>query len=339
MWGPAVARVAADLVATGRTELARRHRAGPRSLRRARPQPPGGRSDRPAVSAQRRRLRSCPERSGIIASAGLSSISNKPCPVVSCGRGRGSRGERPGPTGSRSGQGGPVADFFPDVQGPIPFGGLDSSDPFAFKVYQPDRLILGKRMEDHLRIGVCLWHSFSWPGTDVFGQGTFDRPWLEPGLEPMAAARDRLDAAFEFLAKLGRAVLLLPRSRRVARGPDLRRNAGQPRRGRGHDRRPHGADRAAPPVGHGQPLRPPALRGRRRHEPRSRGLCLRGGPGQVDARGDPPAGRRELRPVGRPGGLRHAPEHGPRARGGPARPLPATWSPSTSTGSASAARS
>ena len=96
-----------------------------------------------------------------------------------------------------------MAEFFPDVAGPIPFGGLDSSDPLAYKVYQPDRLILGKRMEDHLRIGVCLWHSFSWPGTDVFGQGTFDRPWLEPGLAPMAAARDRLDAAFEFLAKLG----------------------------------------------------------------------------------------------------------------------------------------
>ncbi len=96
-----------------------------------------------------------------------------------------------------------MAEFFPDVAGPIPFGGLDSSDPLAYKVYQPDRLILGKRMEDHLRIGVCLWHSFSWPGTDVFGQGTFDRPWLEPGREPLAAARDRLDAAFEFLAKLG----------------------------------------------------------------------------------------------------------------------------------------
>ena len=96
-----------------------------------------------------------------------------------------------------------MAEFFPDVARPIPFGGLDSSDPLAYKVYQPDRLILGKRMEDHLRIGVCLWHSFSWPGSDVFGQGTFDRPWLEPGLEPMAAARERLDAAFEFLAKLG----------------------------------------------------------------------------------------------------------------------------------------
>ena len=93
--------------------------------------------------------------------------------------------------------------FFPDIAGPIPFGGLDSDDPLAFKVYQPDRLVLGKRMADHLRIGVCLWHSFGWPGSDVFGLGTFDRPWLDPRLEPMQAASDRLAAAFEFLAKLG----------------------------------------------------------------------------------------------------------------------------------------
>ena len=94
-------------------------------------------------------------------------------------------------------------DFFSDVPGPIPFGGLDSSDPLSFKVYEPDRLVLGKRMEDHLRIAVCLWHSFAWPGSDVFGVGTFDRPWLDARLDPMIAARARLDAAFEFLAKLG----------------------------------------------------------------------------------------------------------------------------------------
>jgi xylose isomerase len=96
-----------------------------------------------------------------------------------------------------------VDDFFPDVTGPIPFGGLESADPLSFKVYQPDRLVLGKRMEDHLRIAVCLWHSFNWPGSDVFGTGTFDRPWLDPRLDPMIAARAKLDAAFEFLVKLG----------------------------------------------------------------------------------------------------------------------------------------
>ena len=93
--------------------------------------------------------------------------------------------------------------FFPEVTGRIPFGGIDATDPLAYRVYDPDRLVLGKRMEDHLRIAVCLWHSFNWPGSDVFGVGTFDRPWLATGLDPMAAARTKLDAAFEFLVKLG----------------------------------------------------------------------------------------------------------------------------------------
>ena len=96
-----------------------------------------------------------------------------------------------------------MASFFGDVTGPIPFGGLDSSEPLAFKVYEPDRVVLGTSMEDHLRIAVCLWHSFNWPGSDVFGAGTFDRPWLAGGADPMDAARAKLDAAFEFVEKLG----------------------------------------------------------------------------------------------------------------------------------------
>jgi len=96
-----------------------------------------------------------------------------------------------------------VAGFFTDVPERIAFGGLESTDPLTFKVYEPDRLVLGKRMEDHLRIAVCLWHSFNWPGSDVFGVGTFDRPWLRPGADPMEAARAKVNAAFEFVAKLG----------------------------------------------------------------------------------------------------------------------------------------
>jgi len=96
-----------------------------------------------------------------------------------------------------------MASFFPDVTGPIPFDGLGSTEPLAFKVYEPDREVLGARMEDHLRIAVCLWHSFNWPGSDVFGTGTFDRPWLTAGVDPMEGARAKLDAAFEFVAKLG----------------------------------------------------------------------------------------------------------------------------------------
>ncbi len=94
-------------------------------------------------------------------------------------------------------------DFFTEVAGPIPFGGLGSSDPLAFKVYQPDRLVLGTKMVDHLRPGVCFWHSFSWPGVDMFGIGTLDRPWLAATDDPMAAARERLGVAFEFFTKLG----------------------------------------------------------------------------------------------------------------------------------------
>jgi xylose isomerase len=93
--------------------------------------------------------------------------------------------------------------FFAEVPGRIAFGGPDSTDPLTYAVYQPDRMVLGKRMEDHLRIAVCLWHSFAWPGSDVFGVGTLDRPWLAAGLDPLEAARAKLDAAFDFLEKLG----------------------------------------------------------------------------------------------------------------------------------------
>ena len=95
------------------------------------------------------------------------------------------------------------ADFFSEVTEPIRFGGLGSTDPLSFKVYEPDRLVLGKRMEDHLRIGVCYWHSFAWPGTDMFGSGTLDRPWIGVPGDQMAAARIRMGAAFEFFEKLG----------------------------------------------------------------------------------------------------------------------------------------
>src|SRR2546426_10038163 len=95
-----------------------------------------------------------------------------------------------------------VADsFFAGVTGPIPYGGLGSTDPLAFKIYQPDRLVLGKRMEDHLRIAVCLWHSFNWPGSDVFGGGTFDRPLLDPPPGPVIAAPGELGAGLEVATK------------------------------------------------------------------------------------------------------------------------------------------
>ena len=100
-------------------------------------------------------------------------------------------------------EGGMSSDFFAEVRERVGYGGPDSSDPLAYAVYQPDRLVMGKRMEDQLRIAVCLWHSFNWPGSDVFGVGTFDRPWLAPSADPKTAAQAKLDAAFEFIDKLG----------------------------------------------------------------------------------------------------------------------------------------
>ena len=97
-----------------------------------------------------------------------------------------------------------MTDFFDTVPEPVAHaGGSAGLGQLAYRVYNPERQVLGRRMEDHLRIAVCYWHSFNWPGSDIFGHGTFDRPWLEPGQDPMDAARAKQDAAFEFFEKLG----------------------------------------------------------------------------------------------------------------------------------------
>ena len=94
-----------------------------------------------------------------------------------------------------------MTDFFPTE--PVRYEGPNTGTELAYRVYNSDRVVLGKRMEDHLRIAVCYWHSFNWPGNDVFGVGTFDRPWLAYDVDPMKAAHQKMDAAFEFFSKLG----------------------------------------------------------------------------------------------------------------------------------------
>ena len=186
----------------------------------------------------------------------------------------------------------------------------------------PTATVLGKRMEDHLRIAVCYWHSFNWPGSDVFGGGTFDRPWLRSADDPMAAARQKMDAAFEFFTKLGIPFFCFHDVDIAPEGDTFAESAREPR-GHGRLRREEdGGDRGPPAVGHGQPLLPPPLRGRRVDQPRPRGVRLRRRPGETRPRGDPPARRGQLRAVGRPRGLRDAAQHRPRARGRAARPIP-----------------
>ena len=84
---------------------------------------------------------------------------------------------------------------------PIRFEGPDTKNDFAYRVYDKDRIVLGRRMEEWLRVAVCYWHSFNWPGTDIFGAGTLNRPWLgTPVTQAMADAK--LEAAFDFFARL-----------------------------------------------------------------------------------------------------------------------------------------
>ncbi|TCV96636.1 xylose isomerase [Biostraticola tofi] len=83
----------------------------------------------------------------------------------------------------------------------IRFEGLQSRNPLAFRHYNPDEIILGKRMEDHLRFAACYWHTFCWGGTDMFGTDAFDRPWQHSG-DALAQARLKADVAFEFFSKL-----------------------------------------------------------------------------------------------------------------------------------------
>jgi xylose isomerase len=92
-----------------------------------------------------------------------------------------------------------MTDFFADCP-PIAYRGPDSDDPFAFRWYDPDRMVMGKRMEDHLRFAVAYWHSFAWPGGDPFGGQTFQRPWFT---DDMAGARLKADVAFDMFDRLG----------------------------------------------------------------------------------------------------------------------------------------
>lgn len=94
-----------------------------------------------------------------------------------------------------------MTSYFSNIA-PVAFEGPSSSNPLAFKWYDKDRLVLGKRMQDQLRFAVCYWHSFCGDGSDPFGGDSFERPWQHMA-DPMAGAKAKADAAFEFFAKLG----------------------------------------------------------------------------------------------------------------------------------------
>ena len=91
-------------------------------------------------------------------------------------------------------------EYFPGIS-QIKFEGNSSDNPLAFKCYDAERMVGAKTMRDHLRFAICYWHNFCNDGSDIFGPGTQIHPWNEKS-DPLAAAEDKLDAAFEFFTKL-----------------------------------------------------------------------------------------------------------------------------------------
>lgn len=92
-----------------------------------------------------------------------------------------------------------MTSFFKDIP-QITYEGPDSDNEFAFRHYNPDEIVSGRRMEDHLRFAVAYWHSFAWEGGDPFGGRTFDRPWFGSSMD---LALHKADVAFDMFRIIG----------------------------------------------------------------------------------------------------------------------------------------
>ncbi len=86
-----------------------------------------------------------------------------------------------------------MSDFFDGIPA-VKYEGPQTENDFAFRHYNPDELVMGKPLKEHLRFSVAYWHSLAWPGGDPFGGQTFERPWFGDGLDK---ARLKADVAFE----------------------------------------------------------------------------------------------------------------------------------------------
>ncbi|MDR0375435.1 MAG: xylose isomerase [Treponema sp.] len=92
-------------------------------------------------------------------------------------------------------------EYFPGI-GKIPFEGAASKNPLAFKYYDAEKIVHGKKMKDWLRFAIAYWHSFCGDGADPFGAATHLFPWNSSD-DPMRNAMSKADAAFEFITKIG----------------------------------------------------------------------------------------------------------------------------------------
>ncbi len=92
-------------------------------------------------------------------------------------------------------------EFFKGI-GQIKFEGNESDNPLVFRYYDAKRKVGKKTMEEHFRFAIAYWHTFCGTGGDPFGPGTKNFPWNE-STDPMQRAYDKMDAAFEFITKIG----------------------------------------------------------------------------------------------------------------------------------------
>ncbi len=92
-------------------------------------------------------------------------------------------------------------EFFPNI-GKIQFEGKDSKNPLAYRYYDADKVIMGKKMGEWLKFAMAWWHTLCAEGSDQFGPGTKTFPW-NSSADPIEAAKDKVDAGFEIMQKLG----------------------------------------------------------------------------------------------------------------------------------------
>mgnify|MGYP001483822107 FL=1 len=92
-------------------------------------------------------------------------------------------------------------EFFKGI-GQIKYEGVKTDNPLAFRWYDEKKVVAGKKMRDWLRFACAYWHSFNGSGADPFGEPTHLFPW-DKKEDPIKRAKDKADAAFEFITKLG----------------------------------------------------------------------------------------------------------------------------------------
>ena len=93
------------------------------------------------------------------------------------------------------------AEYFKGID-KIQFEGRESDNPLAFKYYDENKVVAGKAMKEHFRFAISYWHTFTGVGGDPFGAPTQNFPWLQ-NTDPLQQAKDKMDAAFEFITKIG----------------------------------------------------------------------------------------------------------------------------------------